>query len=149
MAASAWGFDMWDLSNQFVAEGVSGGLVTFLCFIAMIAICFSRLGNARKAVEGDRNQEWFYWFLGCALLSHMFAFFGISYFDHTQVAWFALLAMITAATARGALNECAMLEPASLYVETASVISRFDSVFQRVRPSKIDEGRLDAPNRSE
>jgi hypothetical protein len=95
----AWGFDMWDLSNQFVAEGVSGGLVTFVCFLAMISMCFSRIGTARKLVEGDRKQEWLFWFLGAALLSHIVAFFGISYFDHTQIAWFALFAMIIAATA--------------------------------------------------
>lgn len=95
----AWGFDMWDLSNQFVAEGVGGGLATFICFIALISICFSRIGRARNAVEDDANREWLLWFLGAALVAHMFAFFGISYFDHTQVSWFALLAMITAATA--------------------------------------------------
>jgi hypothetical protein len=94
-----WGFDMWDLSNQFVAEGVSGGLVTFVCFLAMISMCFGRVGTARKLVEGDRKQEWLFWFLGAALLSHIVAFFGISYFDHTQIAWFALFAMIIAATA--------------------------------------------------
>jgi hypothetical protein len=98
-ANADWGFDMWDLSNQFVAEGVTGGLATFICFIALISMSFGRIGTARKAVEGDRNQEWFLWFLGAALLSHMFAFFGISYFDHTQVAWFALLVMIYVATA--------------------------------------------------
>lgn len=94
-----WGFDMWDLSNQFVAEGVSGGLVTFGCFIALISMSFGKLGKARKAARGDRNQEWLFWFLGSALLSHVVAYFGISYFDHTQISWFALLAMISAATA--------------------------------------------------
>jgi len=95
---STWGFDMWDLSNQFVAEGVTGGLATFICFIAMISMSFGRIGRARKAAQGDRKQEWFLWFLGAALVSHIAAFFGISYFDHTQVAWFALLIMINVAT---------------------------------------------------
>jgi hypothetical protein len=94
-----WGFDMWDLSNQFVAEGVTGGLATFICFVAMIAICFSKLGRARKAAKGDRRREWFLWFLGAALVSHIVAFWGISYFDHTQISWFALLVMISVATA--------------------------------------------------
>lgn len=148
----AWGFDMWDLSNQFVAEGVSGGLVTFICFIAMIAICFSRLGNARKAVEGDRNQEWFYWFLGCALLSHMFAFFGISYFDHTQVAWFALLAMITAATARvyqtNAAHEASgqdALGFARLGFPTHPV-SRFGKGRPREKNDSITQGAFQSPS---
>jgi hypothetical protein len=94
-----WGFDMWDLSNQFVAEGVTGGLVTFICFIALICMSFSRIGTARKAVEGDLQEEWYLWCLGAALLSHIVAYWGISYFDHTQIAWFALLAMICVATA--------------------------------------------------
>jgi hypothetical protein len=33
------------------------------------------------------------------MFSHLVGFFGISYFDQTRVSWFALLAMIMAATA--------------------------------------------------
>lgn len=94
-----WGFDMWDLCNQFVSEGQLGGLAAFLCFIAMICFCFSRIGNARKSVAGDSSKEWFFWLLGAALFSNVVAFFGISYFDQTRIAWFALLVMIVTATA--------------------------------------------------
>jgi hypothetical protein len=94
-----WGFDMWDLSNQFVAEAESGGLATLICFLLMISCSFGRIGNARKLVEGDHKREWFLWFLGVALFSHVVGFFGISYFDQTKFSWFALFAMITAATA--------------------------------------------------
>jgi hypothetical protein len=93
-----WGWDMWDLSNQFVAEGVGGGLGTFVCFIAIICICFRWIGNARKASEGDRGKEWRIWALGAALFSHIVAFFGVSYWDRTQIYWFAVLAIISAAT---------------------------------------------------
>ena len=94
-----WGFNMWDMCNQFVAEGQVGGLATFLCFLAMICICFSRIGTARKTVEGDRDKEWYFWLFGTALFSHVVGFFGISYFDQTRFSWFALLAMIVIATA--------------------------------------------------
>src|ERR1700730_1474509 len=94
-----WGFNMWDLCNQYVAEGQLGGLATFICFIAMICMAFSRIGTARKAVEGDRDKEWFFWLLGATLFSHTVAFFGISYFDQTRVSWFILLAMILTAAA--------------------------------------------------
>jgi hypothetical protein len=96
---AAWGFNMWDLCNQYVVEGQTGGLGAFICFVAIICICFSRIGNARKAVDGDTKQEWLYWMLGCTLFSHVVAFFGISYFDQTRFLWFALLAIISAATA--------------------------------------------------
>jgi len=94
-----WGFDMWDLCNQYVSEGQLGGLATFICFIAIICMCYSKIGTARKAVEGDREKEWYFWLLGAALFSHTIAFFGISYFDQTRVSWFALVAMILTATA--------------------------------------------------
>ncbi|MCU1241300.1 MAG: hypothetical protein JWO71_2026 [Candidatus Acidoferrum typicum] len=94
-----WGFNMWDMCNQFVAEGQVGGLATFLCFLALVCICFSRIGTARKTVEGDRDKEWYFWLFGAALFSHVVGFFGISYFDQTRFSWFALLVMIVTATA--------------------------------------------------
>jgi hypothetical protein len=94
-----WGWDMWDLSNQFVAEADTGGLLTVICFLLVITRTFGRIGNARKLVEGDKEQEWFMWFLGVTLFTHIVGFFGISYFDHTKIWWAAFLAMASAATA--------------------------------------------------
>ncbi len=95
---STWGWDMWDLSNQFVAEADTGGLVTFICFVMVISRSFSRIGRARKLVEGDEQKEWFMWFLGVTLFTHIVGYFGISYFDQTKISWCAFLAMISAAT---------------------------------------------------
>jgi hypothetical protein len=97
-AAGTWGWDMWDTSNQYVAEGESGGLASFICFLVIIGLCFGRLGRARKAVEGDGKKEWAFWLLGCALFAHVIGFFGISYFDQSRMSWCALLVMIVAAT---------------------------------------------------
>jgi hypothetical protein len=93
-----WGYDMWDLSNQYVACAVTGGLVTLVTFILVISRSFGRLGTARRAVDGDRKREWWLWCMCAALLSHVVAYFGIGYFDQMQVAWYALLAMVPAST---------------------------------------------------
>jgi len=95
-----WGTEMWDTSNQYVQEGESGGLLAFALLIAIISVGFGRLGDARKAVEGDRKREWFFWLLGVALFANVTAFFGVSYWDQTQVAWILLLVLICAATAK-------------------------------------------------
>lgn len=95
---ASWGFLMKDISNQYVAEGETGGLISFVCIIAVIALSFRRIGICRKLVQGDRKKEWYFWLLGAALFSHTVAFLGISYFDQTVYAWYALLAMVTAAT---------------------------------------------------
>jgi hypothetical protein len=93
-----WDWDMWDLSNQFVAEAEVGGLVSLACFIAMISRAFGRLGTMRRQLAG-KPEEWLFWTLGAVLLSHIFAYFGVSYWDQTQVWWFAFLSMISAAWA--------------------------------------------------
>jgi len=93
-----WDWSMYDLSNQYVAVADPSGLIPLLCLIAMIVFGFKYLGRARKAVEGDRQQELFIWAIGASLFANVVAFFGIAYFDQTVIAWYALLAVISAVT---------------------------------------------------
>jgi hypothetical protein len=95
---NTWGWDMWDLSNQFVAVGLTGGLATLVAFIWILARSFSGIGTARKLVAVvDRKQEWFLWCLGSALIANVVGWFGCSYMAQMQMALFALLAMISVA----------------------------------------------------
>src|SRR5262249_14662127 len=41
----SWGWDMWDQANQFVAEGETGGLATFICFVLLVTRCFAAVGT--------------------------------------------------------------------------------------------------------
>ena len=93
-----WGWDMWDQCNQFVSEGETGGLVALTCFIGLIVICFQKAGNARQLAEGNRRQEWLYWLLGTTMLAQVMAYMGVDYFDQSKFVWYALLAIIPAAT---------------------------------------------------
>jgi hypothetical protein len=95
----SWGWSMWDLSNQFVSVAETGGLAALVFFILIIVRCFSQIGNARKALVGNMRGQWSLWFIGAALYAHVLAYFGVSYFDQTQVSWFVLLAMIPVVTA--------------------------------------------------
>jgi hypothetical protein len=95
-----WGSedDMWDQANQYVAIADTSGLLCLIFFLATIVYCFKYLGNARKAEGEDSKQTWFLWLLGVALFSNLVAFLGISYFDQIFITWYALIAMIIAAT---------------------------------------------------
>ena len=92
-----WGYDMWDMSDQFVAEAETGGILTLVCFVAIITKCFERLGAMRR--QAGQGQQWLLWCLGSVMLAHMFAYFGVAYWDQTQMWWLAFLAMISAAVA--------------------------------------------------
>jgi hypothetical protein len=92
-----WGFVTWDACNQFVAEGLSGGLVELVLFVVVLRRCFGAIGRSRKAAEGHRN-EWLFWALGASLFSHLIVFLGCDYFDQTRSLWIIFLAMISTAT---------------------------------------------------
>jgi hypothetical protein len=97
-STAAWGWDMYDLCDQFVAEGAVGGLAAFIFFILIIKRAFAALGIARKRSRGDKGREALLWSLGGTLFAYIVAFLGISLWDQTEVAWLALFAMIGAAT---------------------------------------------------
>lgn len=93
---SDWGLDMWDVQNQYVNVGETGGLLAFVFFILVISRSFGMLGDARKRVDGDKGKEWMLWCLGSAMFANVVAFFGVNYFDQSRIWWFILLAMISA-----------------------------------------------------
>jgi hypothetical protein len=134
-----WGWDMFDLSNQYVAEGVTGGLLGLVFFIAMISRGFGRLGDARKVVDGDSRQEWLIWLLGSSLFAHCVGFFGVSYWDQTQVAWFALFAMICTVTT------AAVVQPAK---ESETALAGFPLRYAPRAPAAVAKPWLQ-PSRKE
>lgn len=93
---SDWGFLTADLANQYVSVGETAGLLPFIFYLSIFVCAFKYLGRARKLFVADRGRQLFLWSLGCALLAHTIAFFGITYFDQMVVAWYAFLAMISA-----------------------------------------------------
>jgi hypothetical protein len=94
----AWGWDAWDLSNQFVAVALTGGLLSLICYIAIFKRSFAAIGTARKRVNGDRRQEWFFWCLGSSLFANLVGHFGINYPAHLIMGFFSLLICISVAT---------------------------------------------------
>lgn len=95
-SSADWGWGMWDLANQYVKIGLDAGISPLIFFLASIVFGFKYLGIARKDSKGNKKQQLFFWALGSALFAHVVGFFGISYFDQSMVAWYALLAMISA-----------------------------------------------------
>ncbi len=90
--------NMSDITNQFLVEGVRGGLVTMLIFIYLIYMLFKALNiNIKHEGENKRNTL-FLWVLGSSLFAHVISFFGVSYFDQITVVLFFLIGTISATT---------------------------------------------------
>jgi hypothetical protein len=90
-----------DITNQYILEGVRGGLATLLAFVALLVIAFRSVGRSlahARALDANaaerRRLAWLAWGLGVALASHAVAFIAVSYFGQLQNILFMQLAMI-------------------------------------------------------
>jgi hypothetical protein len=93
-----WGFDMWDLCNQFVVAALTGGLITLILFVGIYWRSFRALGKFRKQVEGDLSEEWLVWLLGATLFANFVGSLGINYMMMLEMGFFPLLACVSAVT---------------------------------------------------
>jgi hypothetical protein len=88
--------DMIDITNQYILEGVYGGLARMLLFITMIVVGFRGIGNVTKALKDENFAIKFLpWTLGAALFAHTVGFISVAYFDQLGVMWYLLLAIIS------------------------------------------------------
>lgn len=84
-----------DIVNQFIAEGVRGGVLTVFLFIWLIVSCFKTIGRARRdETHSTTGEQFMIWAMGCSLLGHVASFFSVSYFDQIIIFWYLLLAAI-------------------------------------------------------
>lgn len=107
----SWGFCMFDLCDQWVVAAVTGGLVTLVLYIMIYSRGFGAIGAARRRVEGDKREEWFFWCLGVFLFGNIAVSFGINYMFHLLMCFFLGLACISVAAYRTNPAEIPAAEP--------------------------------------
>lgn len=84
-----------DIINQFVLEGLQGGLLKVGLFIALIVAGFKNVGRfTRMQTELPFGYRFTIWSLGACLLTHCLSFFSVTYFDQIVIMWYFLLAAL-------------------------------------------------------
>lgn len=84
-----------DITNQFILEGVKGGIVRLLLFVWLIVACFKVVGvsisnTAKKAF----TKSFMIWSVGCVLVGHVASFFSVTYFDQIIIFFYFDIAVI-------------------------------------------------------
>jgi len=93
-----WGYANGDITNHYVMQGVTSGLLGLLLFIAMILIAFWSVGLIRTRSERIGRLRFASWALGVTLVVHCVAFMAVSYFGQIDMIWFLALAMVGSLT---------------------------------------------------
>jgi hypothetical protein len=102
-----------DVTNQYVIEGVRGGLPTLLSFVALLAIGFRTVGRAVRRIAPSRRMDSaerrraasMSYGLGVCLFSHAVGFIGVSYFGQMMSIFYLHLAMIPSMAMAAARRE--------------------------------------------
>ncbi len=86
--------NMMDITNHYIAQGVSGGLLKLVLFVAIIVASFKIISRWFKSENADSTGGILVWAAGVSLFSHSLSFVSTTYFDQIVVIWYWLLAMI-------------------------------------------------------
>ncbi len=87
-----------DITNEYVWQGINGGILTMILFILIIVNCFRGIGRIEAREDVALPVRRCVWAMGAALFAHVITFLSISYFDQNFVNWYLLLALISTAT---------------------------------------------------
>jgi hypothetical protein len=85
-----------DITNNYIAEGLGGGMMKLGLFLALIVKCFSSVGRwTNKADASPYSRRFLIWALGVSLFGHCVSFMSVAYFDQIVVMWYWLLATMS------------------------------------------------------
>lgn len=91
----SWGvWEMRDITNQYILEGLRGGLLTLVLFIAVLTTAFRMIGRAMRRVKTEPEKRLMVWCVGVCLFIHVMTFFAVSYFGQIIMLVYLTLALV-------------------------------------------------------
>lgn len=94
-----WGWGLQDITNQYVLQGVAGGLLQLLLFVALLTSIFLRLGRKLRMTR-NRAAYWLLWGVGVSLFVHCMSFIAVSYFGQLVCLFYVFLGSTVAVSER-------------------------------------------------
>ena len=92
----SWGvWEMRDLTNMYVAEGLNGGLLGLIAFLFVLIFAFGNVGRALnvKVIARSLAHQWICWCVGVAILVHAVTLLGVAYFGQMPVILYLELSL--------------------------------------------------------
>jgi hypothetical protein len=88
-----WGMGLRDVTNQYIAVGIKGGLVTLTLFVALLIMAVRTVGRYSLSPI-SKKQQWFAWGICVSVLGHCVSFMGVSYFGQIQMLLYLTFAVV-------------------------------------------------------
>tara|TARA_R110001599_G_scaffold170724_3_gene361084 strand:+ start:273 stop:1616 length:1344 start_codon:yes stop_codon:yes gene_type:complete len=85
-----WGWGLFDVTNQYVLEGVRGGILGLILYVFFLGSIFWLLGKAMRHAN-SKAELIILWASGTMVFVNVAGFFAVSYFGQTESAFFLFL----------------------------------------------------------
>ncbi|MCR9246259.1 MAG: hypothetical protein NXI31_14605 [bacterium] len=94
MSTGHWGPGLHDVTNQYVAEGIAGGIWRLASFGAILLVVFAGISRSLRMPGQSVPHRLMAWALGTAVFIHCMNFIAVSYFEQIVVEWHMTLAAV-------------------------------------------------------
>lgn len=98
LTTAHWGPGLHDVTNQYVAEGVYGGLARLVAFLLLLWFAFAGISRSMRAPTVPIHVKYAVWALGTAMFMHCANYIAVSYFEQITALWYITLAAIASLT---------------------------------------------------
>ncbi|MDX9912627.1 MAG: hypothetical protein RBS39_12420 [Phycisphaerales bacterium] len=88
-----WGYGLNDVTNQYVMEGLAGGVLRLGLFIAVLVLAFRAVGRTLKFAGKNQSAVLVAWAPGASLFVQAFCFISITYFGQIILVFYLPLAI--------------------------------------------------------
>lgn len=89
-----WGQGLWDITNQYLLEGVRGGVISMVLFTSAIVLALVMVARQVRAAAPWPRVQIMGWGLGLAILVHASCFMAVSYYGQIVLLWQLTLAAV-------------------------------------------------------
>jgi hypothetical protein len=87
-----WGWGLEDVTNQYILEGVRGGMISMILFVILVVMTV-RIFGAYSLRPMPFKWQWFIWCLCAAMLGHCLSFIGVAYFGQIMMLLYLMFAI--------------------------------------------------------
>ncbi len=122
-----WGWGLHDITNQYVLEGVRGGMITLILFVILLIRAVAKVGAASLR-QISRGHQWLLWGICVSILGHCVSFLGVSYFGQIILPLYMTFAIVG----------WVFSDPKALRIEEALTVYRLE---HGKDPGRIDRHR--------
>jgi len=90
LSTSHWGWGLTDITNQYILEGIRGGILAMILFVLIIVLVFRNISRKMREAE-TINDQWLLWSVGTLIFMHTMNYLAVSYFGQLTSATYLFL----------------------------------------------------------